>query len=57
MRTHYLQHVPFEGLGSIEPWLTAAGCTLTQYAVLRVHQFAGPGRSGSAGGPRRPDER
>jgi GMP synthase-like glutamine amidotransferase len=21
MRVHYLQHVPFEGLGSIEPWL------------------------------------
>jgi GMP synthase-like glutamine amidotransferase len=21
MRAHYLQHVPFEGLGSIEPWL------------------------------------
>jgi GMP synthase-like glutamine amidotransferase len=25
MRTHYLQHVPFEGLGSIEPWLLEAG--------------------------------
>ena len=25
MRAHYLQHVPFEGLGSIEPWLLAAG--------------------------------
>jgi len=25
MRAHCLQHVPFEGLGSIEPWLTAAG--------------------------------
>jgi GMP synthase-like glutamine amidotransferase len=24
MRAHYLQHVPFEGLGSIEPWLLAA---------------------------------
>lgn len=23
MRTHVLQHVPFEGLGSIEPWLAA----------------------------------
>jgi GMP synthase-like glutamine amidotransferase len=21
MRVHYLQHAPFEGLGSIEPWL------------------------------------
>lgn len=25
MRVHYLQHVPFEGLGSIAPWLKAAG--------------------------------
>ncbi len=25
MRAHYLQHVPFEGLGSIEPWLRQAG--------------------------------
>jgi len=24
MRAHYLQHVPFEGLGSIERWLDAA---------------------------------
>ncbi|WP_428239587.1 type 1 glutamine amidotransferase [Gynuella sp.] len=25
MRAHYLQHVPFEGLGSIESWLQDAG--------------------------------
>lgn len=25
MRAHYLQHVPFEGLGSIESWLQNAG--------------------------------
>ena len=25
MRAHYLQHVPFEGLGSIENWLQQAG--------------------------------
>lgn len=25
MRAHYLQHVPFEGPGSIEPWLRSAG--------------------------------
>ncbi|MCC5840131.1 MAG: type 1 glutamine amidotransferase [Opitutales bacterium] len=25
MRAHYLQHVPFEGLGSIEPWLENRG--------------------------------
>ena len=29
MRAHYLQHVPFEGLGSIEPWLLAAGYDIT----------------------------
>jgi GMP synthase-like glutamine amidotransferase len=25
MRAHYFQHVPFEGLGSIEPWLRRTG--------------------------------
>ena len=25
MKAHYLQHVPFEGLGSIEPWLVKNG--------------------------------
>lgn len=29
MRAHYLQHVPFEGLGSIESWLTKAGYKIT----------------------------
>lgn len=29
MRVHYLQHVPFEGLGSMEPWFTAAGFEIT----------------------------
>lgn len=29
MRAHYLQHVPFEGLGSIESWLGAAGFEIT----------------------------
>jgi GMP synthase-like glutamine amidotransferase len=29
MRAHVLQHVPFEGLGSIEPWLKAAGYEVT----------------------------
>ncbi len=28
MRAHYLQHVPFEGLGCIEPWLQSAGCSV-----------------------------
>jgi len=29
MNVHYLQHVPFEGLGSIEPWLKNRGHTIT----------------------------
>lgn len=29
MRAHYLQHVAFEGLGSIEPWLLTAGFELS----------------------------
>ncbi|MCP5446059.1 MAG: gamma-glutamyl-gamma-aminobutyrate hydrolase family protein [Chromatiaceae bacterium] len=29
MRAHYFQHVPFEGLGSIEAWLTAHGFAIT----------------------------
>jgi GMP synthase-like glutamine amidotransferase len=29
MRAHYFQHVPFEGLGSIEPWLRKAGYEIT----------------------------
>lgn len=30
MHAHYLQHVPFEGLGSIEPWLREAGYHITK---------------------------
>jgi GMP synthase (glutamine-hydrolysing) len=29
MRVHYLQHVEFEGLAAIEPWLRANGHTIT----------------------------
>ena len=29
MRAHCLQHVAFEGLGSIEPWLKEAGYEIT----------------------------
>ncbi|MDX9789024.1 MAG: gamma-glutamyl-gamma-aminobutyrate hydrolase family protein [Desulfobacterales bacterium] len=29
MRAHCFQHVPFEGLGSIGPWLSEAGYTIT----------------------------
>ena len=31
---HWFQHVPFEGLGTIEPWLTARDCTPS---VTRFH--------------------
>lgn len=37
MRAHYLQHVPFEGLGSIAPWLEAAG-----YQVTATRLFEAP---------------
>jgi GMP synthase-like glutamine amidotransferase len=30
MRSHIFQHVPFEGPGSIEPWLKAAGHQITR---------------------------
>lgn len=29
MRTHFFQHVPFEGLGSIEPWLRSVRAEVT----------------------------
>jgi GMP synthase-like glutamine amidotransferase len=37
MRVHYLQHVPFEALGSIRPWLEAAG-----HAISRSPLYASP---------------
>ena len=38
MRIHWLQHVPFEGLGSISPWAAKRGCP-----VGVTHLFAGDG--------------
>jgi GMP synthase-like glutamine amidotransferase len=35
MRAHYLQHVPFEGLGSIEGWLRNAGYDIS---ATRLYQ-------------------
>jgi len=29
MQAHYFQHVPFEGLGGIEPWLRSANFDIT----------------------------
>ena len=42
MRVHYLQHVPFEGLGSIKPWLDARGCQLTSSALYADPVFPDP---------------
>lgn len=39
MRVHYLQHVPFETLGSIEPWLKAAGCPITGTLLFESAQL------------------
>lgn len=36
MRAHYLQHAPFEGLGSIETWLRDAG-----YGITATQLFSG----------------
>ncbi|MDY0269620.1 type 1 glutamine amidotransferase [Trichloromonas sp.] len=35
MRAHYLQHVPFEGLGSIELWLQNAGYEISNTQFFR----------------------
>ncbi|MEW6510739.1 MAG: type 1 glutamine amidotransferase [Bacteroidota bacterium] len=42
MRAHYLQHVPFEGLGCIEPWLKAAGYEITHTRLFESTQFPEP---------------
>lgn len=39
MRVHWFQHVPFEGLGSIEPWLLERGHELT---VTRFQHWGSP---------------
>lgn len=37
MQTHYLQHVPFEGLGSIEQWLQKAAYTISSTQFFKAH--------------------
>lgn len=39
MRAHWLQHVPFEGLGSIGPWLASAGHEITTTSLFRSADF------------------
>ncbi len=42
MRAHYFQHVPFEGLGSIETWLKAAEYEVTSTRVFESPELPGP---------------
>lgn len=42
MRAHYFQHVPFEGLGSIEPWLKSNGYDLTATRFFESADFPDP---------------
>ena len=39
MRTHYLQHVPFEDLGSIETWLQNAGHEISHTRLYDADNF------------------
>ena len=39
MRAHYLQHVPFEGLGSIEDWLLFTGFEITSTKLYETPVF------------------
>lgn len=39
VRIHYLQHVPFEGLGSMEAWFHERGYPLSASQLYREHQL------------------
>jgi GMP synthase-like glutamine amidotransferase len=39
MRAHYLQHVQFEGLGSIEPWLRSGDYEITSTQLFKSAEF------------------
>lgn len=43
MRAHYFQHVPFEGLGSIESWLVSNGYELTGTRFYESADLPQPG--------------
>lgn len=43
MRAHYLQHVPFEGPGSIVSWLAAAGWKITRTRLFASEALPDPG--------------
>ena len=42
MRAHFLQHVPFEGLGNIEPWLKAKRYEITVTQFYEQAQLPDP---------------
>lgn len=42
MRAHYFQHVPFEGLGSIDSWLEAKGYQLTHTRFFESTNLPNP---------------
>lgn len=42
MRAHYLQHVPYEGPGSIGPWLRDTGYTLTSTPLYKTADLPRP---------------
>jgi len=42
MRAHYLQHVSFEGLGSIDPWLRATGYEITNTRFFESTKLPNP---------------
>ena len=42
MRAHYFQHVPFEGLGSIEAWLKAAGFEISCTRLYQAWELPDP---------------
>jgi GMP synthase-like glutamine amidotransferase len=39
LKIHYFQHVPFEGLGSIEEWISLSGHTLTSTRFFESSRF------------------
>ncbi len=42
MRAHYLQHIPFEGLGSVETWLKAAGAEIKSTRLFESAKLPTP---------------
>lgn len=44
MRAHFLQHVPFEGLGNIEPWLMAKDYELTSTQFYNPVELPDPAK-------------